>query len=111
MRESACGSDEVSLGCRSCFSKVFGIGNGATLKVRGAELIPPVSLTAQTKSLEPLDLSAKPEIQSKGNRFVPVSWRATIRELRASGQHIGATAESTTFGSLTLDQNKSFSAN
>ena len=65
----------------------------------------------QTESPELLDISDQPEIQSKENRFVAVSWWATIRELRASPQHISATAESTTFGRLTLDQNKSFSAN
>jgi len=81
------------------------------LKVPDAELIPPNSSTAKTKSLELLDLSGQPEIQAKGNRFVTVSWWATIRELRASGQHIGVTAASTSFGSLKLDQNKSFSAN
>ena len=46
-----------------------GIGNSATLKVRGAELILPNSLTAQTKSPKLTDPSARPEIQSKPNGF------------------------------------------
>ncbi len=40
------------------------IGDGATLKVRGAELIPYNNLITQTKSPELLDLSAQLAIQS-----------------------------------------------
>jgi len=59
------------MGYRSRFDEVFGIGNGATLEIRGADIIPPNSLTAQTKSLELFDLLAQSEIQWKGNGFDP----------------------------------------